>query len=65
MLPVNVGVPFCSKPCKFADVAGVLPNSKGTISGLYVAFEVIVAGSFFSFVTVTVASTSIAGTSPV
>ena len=62
---MNVGVPFCSKPCKFADVAGVLPNSRGTISGLYVAFEVIVAGSFFSFVTVTVACTSMAGTSPV
>ena len=65
MLPVNVGVPFCSKPCKFVEVAGVLPNSTGTISGLYVAVWVIVAVSFFSFVTVTVAFTSIAGTSPV
>ena len=65
MLPVNVGVPFCSNPCKFVEVAGVLPNSRGTISGWYVAVWVIVAVSFFSFVTVAVAFTSIAGTLPV
>ena len=55
----------CGLPCTSLVVELSAVGFTGTISGLYVAFEVIVAGSFFSFVTVTVASTSIAGTSPV
>ena len=55
----------CGLPCTSLVVDASAVGFTGTISGLYIAFEVIVAGSFFSFVTVTVACTSMAGTSPV
>ena len=61
---VNVGVPVCTRPCKFLDVAGALSISADTITGLYVAVDVIVALSFFAFVIVTVAFTVIGSTSP-
>ena len=61
---VKVGVPVCTKPCKFLEVAGALSISADTIIGLYVAVFVIVALSFFAFVIVTVAFTVIGSTSP-
>ena len=62
---LNTGVPSCVAPWIPSEFAFSPIGVTGTISGLYVAFEVIIAVSSFSFLTVTVACTSIAGTSPV
>ena len=62
---LNTGVPSCVAPWIPSEFAFSPVGVTGMISGLYVAFEVIVAVSSFSFLTVTVACTSIAGTSPV